>query len=300
MKSRWLEKAAAVLCALCLAVGVMSGAVFARDEGNDSATGEITVPEATFVILDETLAETSSGEARPVPTPEVTDNRNVLPVYVNGERAFACVLLDGVPYAAPEDFCAAIGMDMVIEAAVGSEYFVCNGRCFPVEGGVPTVGGQLRLPVETLSRCFGVRAVWDRVQWLMTIEAEGCALPESGDTWYNETDLYWLSRVVYAEAGNQSIDGQAAVADVVLNRVASEAFADQNSVYDVIFAKNQFEVVANGMIYMEPSESAVIAAKLALEGYNVAGDATYFSACAFGEGYECVAWIGDYCFMTAA
>ena len=295
MKSRWLEKTAAVLCAICLAVGVMSGVVFARDEEPGGASGEIALPEATFVIVDE-----ASEEAETVVT-EVTDNRNVLPLSVNGEQVSTCVLIDGVPFVNPEVLLSALGAEAVsVEAEIGAEYFVCNGRYFYVDGGVPSVGGELRLPVEQLAECLGIVVVWDRVQWTMSVEAGEYALPESGDAYYNETDLYWLSRVIYAEAGNQSLEGQIAVGNVVLHRVASEDFAGQDTVYDVIFAKNQFDVVANGMIYMEPSESAVIAAKIALEGCDVVSGAEYFATFDFGEGYECVAWIGDHCFMAAA
>lgn len=295
MKSRWLEKTAAVLCALCLAVGVMSGVVFARDEGDISASGEIALPEATFVIVDEASEE--AGEV----IPEITDNRNVLPLSVNGQAVCTCVLVDGVPFAAPEEILAALGAeDVSLAAEIGADYFVCNGRYFYVDGGIPSVGGQMRLPVEQLAKCLDVTAVWDRVQWTMSLEAETYSLPESGDTYYNETDLYWLSRVIYAEAGNQSLEGQIGVGNVVLHRLEGEEFAGQDTVYDVIFAKNQFDVVANGMIYMEPSESAVIAAKIALEGCDVVSGATYFATFDFGEGYECVLWIGDHCFMTAA
>jgi len=295
MKSRWLEKTAAVLCALCLAVGVMSGVVFARDEGDDSASGEIALPEATFVIVDEASEE--AGET----TPEITDNRNVLPLSVNGQSVCTCVLVDGVPFASPGEIFEALGAeDVSLKAEIGADYFVCNGRYFYVDGGIPSVGGQMRLPVEQLAKCLGVTAVWDRVQWTMSIEAETYSLPESGDTYYDETDLYWLSRVIYAEAGNQSLEGQIGVGNVVLHRLEREEFAGQDTVYDVIFAKNQFDVVANGMIYMEPSESAVIAAKIALEGCDVVSGATYFATFDFGEGYECVLWIGDHCFMTAA
>lgn len=295
MKRRWLEKTAAVLCALCLAVGVMGGVVFARDEDPDGASGEIALPEATFVIVNET-----SDEAEEIVT-EVTDNRNVLPLYVNGQQTGTCVLVDGVPFVSLDEFFGALGMEPVsIQAEIGAEYFVCNGRYFYVEGGIPSVGGELRLPVEQLSRCLGVTMVWDRAQWTMSIETAEYTLPEGGDTYYDDTDLYWLSRVIYAESGNQSLEGQIAVGNVVLHRMTSEEFVDQDTVYDVIFAKNQFDVVANGMIYMEPSESAVIAAKIALEGCDVVSGATYFASFDFGEGYECVTWIGDHCFMTAA
>ena len=62
--------------------------------------------------------------------------------------------------------------------------------------------------------------------------------------------------------------------NVVLNRVASSLFP--NSVYDVIFQRNQFTPASSGSINREPSEDAVIAAKLCLDGANTADNALYF------------------------
>ena len=293
MKRRMLEKMTAVACAVCLAVGVMSGVVFARDEAEVSQ--EIPAPEATFVVVD--LASAEAGAS----TEEIIDNRNTIPFFVNGEQITTSMLVNGVPYVCVAELCDALGAeDAPLEAEEGAVYFVCNGRYYYVADGVQVVGGQTWLPVEELADCFGISAVWDQILWTISVEAEGYALPESGSTYYDETDLYWLSRVIYAEAGNQPVEGQIAVGNVVLNRKADEGFVGQDTVYDVIFAKNQFDVVVNGMIYMEPGESAVIAAKLALEGYDVCSGATYFATFDFGEGYECVTWIGDHCFMTEA
>lgn len=335
MKGRILEKSAAIVCALCLAVGVMSGVVFARDdEPVEEATAE---PEATFVVLDwedvteatampeeepasadELLEETPSEEVpvepeTPAPAAEVTDNRTAIPFYVGDTLWGELPIVNGVPYAVAYDFCRALGLSasesfsdgvytviadgLEIRASEGRIWFSCNKRCLLVENGVQVMGGQVCLPVEALAKCLGASVSWDQVRWNIT--AAGDVYPlESGETFYDETDLYWLSRVIYAEAGDQPLRGMIAVGDVVLNRMASDDFEDQNTVYDVIFAKNQFEVVINGMIYMEPSEAAVTAAKLALEGYDVTGGCTCFATYYFGEGYECVMWIGDHCFMV--
>ena len=174
------------------------------------------------------------------------------------------------------------------------------GREVSKKDGVRLQDGRALLPMEAMAKCLGVAAEWDRVQWTVSVTANGVSPLESGRTYYDETDVYWLSHVIYAEAGNQSLRGQIAVGNVVMNRVASDKFPGQDSVYDVIFAKNQFEVVINGMIYMEPGDAAVIAAKLALEGYDICGGATYFATFDFGEGYECVMWIEDHCFMVEA
>lgn len=306
MKGRMAEKLAAVFCALCLTAGVMSSLVFARGE---EVADEPEAPQATFVILDEVIPETAA------PVPEVVDNRTTVPVFVDGEERGVCRIEAGLPYMAPDAFCRALGLEasvsesggitvsgdgFVIAADPDASYFVCNGRYLYVPDGVAVQGGQILLPVELLAKCLGVSAAWDRVAWTLNIRADAITPLESGDTYYVDTDVYWLSHVIYAEAGNQSLLGKIAVGSVVMNRIADEAFAGQDSVYDVIFAKNQFEVVINGMIYMEPDDSAVLAAKLALEGADVVDGATYFATFDFGEGYECVTWIGEHCFMKEA
>jgi N-acetylmuramoyl-L-alanine amidase len=98
-------------------------------------------------------------------------------------------------------------------------------------------------------------------------------IPTASDV-YNPNDLYWLSRVIFAESGTQPFEGMIGVGNVVLNRVESIRFPD--SVYDVIFQKNQFSVVDCGMIYREPDERSIIAAKLCLEGADSAGESLYF------------------------
>lgn len=328
MKVRFLEKVFAVACALILAVGVMRGAVFAR---SDDAADELPAePEATFVVVDLDLdaspvdaaapeelpaSETEATVPEAAPVLEVTDNRDSVPLTVNGAEAGECPIIGGIPYVDAERLCLALGMsvdartqsdtftmsgDLDLTARAGDIYFVCNDRCLYAADGVRLQEGHALLPMEAMAKCLNIAAEWDRVRWTVSVTADGVTPLESGRTYYDETDVYWLSRVIYAEAGSQPLLGQIAVGNVVLNRVASDRFPGQDNVYDVIFAKNQFEVVINGMIYMEPGETAVIAAKLALEGYDVSGGSTYFATFDFGEGYECVMWIGDHCFMVEA
>lgn len=57
-------------------------------------------------------------------------------------------------------------------------------------------------------------------------------------------DLEILAQLVHAEAGNQDLLGKRYVVDVVLNRVDSEIFPD--TIYGVIFQKNQFSVIKDG------------------------------------------------------
>ncbi len=59
-------------------------------------------------------------------------------------------------------------------------------------------------------------------------------------------EMQMLAQLIQAEAGNQDLDGKRLVADVVLNRVDSEKFKDQNDVKEVIYADKQFSVIKNG------------------------------------------------------
>lgn len=94
---------------------------------------------------------------------------------------------------------------------------------------------------------------------------------------YDESDLYWLARIIEAEAGAEGMDGKIAVGNVVLNRVDHANYPD--TIYDVIFDTQygtQFEPTANGTVYNAPSQESIEAARRALEGENVAGNALFF------------------------
>lgn len=56
----------------------------------------------------------------------------------------------------------------------------------------------------------------------------------------NKEERELLCRTVYCEAGNQSIETQEMVALTILNRLESDKFP--NTLHDVIYQKNQYEV----------------------------------------------------------
>lgn len=82
---------------------------------------------------------------------------------------------------------------------------------------------------------------------------------------YTEEDLYWLSRIISAEAGCTWIPDwvQIAVGSVVLNRVNSPLYP--NTIKDVIFQPGQYGPAWSGMIYYEPQSRCVENAKYLLE-----------------------------------
>lgn len=99
----------------------------------------------------------------------------------------------------------------------------------------------------------------------------------SSYTAYDEDAVYWLSRIIEAEASGEPYKGKVAVGEVILNRVKSDDFP--NTIWKVIFDDNfgiQFEPVANGTIYNTPSRESVKAAKEALSGSNYSGNSLYF------------------------
>ena len=83
----------------------------------------------------------------------------------------------------------------------------------------------------------------------------------------------------------ESLEGQIAVGNVVLNRVRSTEFPE--SVQAVVFDRKdgvQFEPVSNGSVYDEPTARSVLAAKAALAGTDIVGDCLYFYAPALSQG----------------
>lgn len=83
-----------------------------------------------------------------------------------------------------------------------------------------------------------------------------------------------LARVVYAEANTETLEGQIAVAQVVLNRVRSESFPD--TVSEVIYQERQFST-APILGRVTPTENNYEAVDLAFELEVVPYDVLYFS-----------------------
>lgn len=97
----------------------------------------------------------------------------------------------------------------------------------------------------------------------------------------SQEDYENLLRIVEAEASGEDENGKLLVANVVLNRVASEEFPD--TVTEVVFQQNngvtQFSPVANGRFWtVEVSEETISAVERALNGEDLSQGALYFAA----------------------
>ena len=88
------------------------------------------------------------------------------------------------------------------------------------------------------------------------------------------SDLYLLAQLVYAESRGEPFKGQVAVAAVVLNRVESSKFP--NSVAKVVYQSNAFDVVDDGQINLAPDQTALSAARDAMNGWDPSGGALFY------------------------
>ncbi len=167
------------------------------------------------------------------------------------------------------------GDGLTISARPGDLYMTVNDRVLYLPHGVCMADGSVLVPVRAMAEVLGSTVNWSRQEGVTVIPGDG--IPE--DAPYTEDDLYWMSRIISAESQGEPLLGKLAVGTVVLNRVASPEFPD--TIYDVIFDRKwgvQFTPTANGMIYKEPTQESILAAKMVLEGARAAGESLYFLA----------------------
>ena len=162
---------------------------------------------------------------------------------------------------------------LVIEAGKGATYLFANERCLYGVAANRLIDGQLWVPLNPLAKALGLTVGGADTASQRTIAGTYRALTPASQ-YYNADDLYWLSRIISAESRGESIRGQMAVGNTVLNRVRSASFP--NSIWGVIFQRGQFAPVLNGTIYNTPAWSSVTAAKMCLEGYAIDNGTLYF------------------------
>ena len=168
------------------------------------------------------------------------------------------------------------GNGLELTAAPGAIYILSNDRGLYVPEGVRVVEGRTVFSLRLLSQVTGGKLSWDAATGTAHLDTRGTVPARAA---YGEEDLYWMARIISAESRGEPLLGQIAVGNVVLNRVADKEFP--NTVKEVIFDDKyaiQFEPVENGTVYQEPTASAVLAAKISLEGADVIGPALYFYA----------------------
>ena len=109
------------------------------------------------------------------------------------------------------------------------------------------------------------------------------AMPVKAEQTYTDDDLYVLSHIISAEAGNCSEDMMLSVGSVVLNRVADDRFPD--TISEVVFQEGQYAPTWDGAYYNEPTEAAKkVAKRLLEEGSQIDGSVVFQAEFPQGNG----------------
>jgi len=216
-------------------------------------------------------------------------------VYLDGREVLQgeCMIIDSITYVPLRSFCnlldecriswngvtatATVKSDhLTLTVQNNALYIIANGHYFYTVGRVMNLNGRLYVPIRPLARAFAEELSWNASARRVELTSRGSVRAVKPAA-YASDEVYWLSRIISAEAKGESLKGQIAVGNVVLNRVRSSAYP--NTIYGVIFDRKhgtQFSPVSYGTIYNRPTESAVIAAKICLEGYTLSDSILFF------------------------
>ncbi len=182
------------------------------------------------------------------------------------------------------------GTNLSITVKVGDPYITVNERIFYTGKKVISLGGWIFVPLTSMCKALNATVTIRSGYYDAFITSGDPTRVKWASEYYDSTDLYWLSRIISAEAKGEPFAGQIAVGNVVLNRVKSSQYP--NTVKGVIFDTKygtQFSPVASGTIYNTPTASAVMAAKICLEGYSLSTKMIYF----YNPKIATSSWIGQ-------
>ena len=169
------------------------------------------------------------------------------------------------------------GTNLEIIARAGDLYIEANDRYFYTGGEVLAINGEIYVPILPITKALNSHWSYNSDNSTFYIYSGDTRLLRRGAQFYREDEVFWLARIITAEAKGEPMKGKMAVGNVVLNRVRSSAYP--NTIYGVIFDKRygiQFSPVANGTIYQTPTADSIIAAKMCLEGYTLSDEIIYF------------------------
>lgn len=245
-----------------------------------------------LLLIGAMAVGTAAAEERAVAFPNGSSPTRV---YLDGREVLTgeCILYDSITYVPLRSFCnlldsckfswngntatATVKTDhLTLHVQNDALYIIANGHYLYTVGKVMNLQGHMYVPIRPLAKAFAEDLKWNATARCveLTTKGEVRAIKTAN---YNADDLYWLSRIISAEAKGEPLLGQIAVGNVVLNRVRSSSYP--NTIYGVIFDRKhgtQFSPVSFGTIYQKPSESSVIAAKICLEGYSLSDSVLFF------------------------
>ena len=190
-----------------------------------------------------------------------------------------------------DSVCAQEGIENVLEAAVlrqgskGSEVREVQRRLKlwgyyngAVDGvfGEGTKAAIIRFQKKNGLKADGVvgKATYKALGMTSSYEALNGASASGSVGGYNSSDVYLLARTIYAEGRGEPYVGQVAIGAVVLNRVRNNAFP--NTISGVVYQKHAFTAVSDGQINLPPNDTAMKAARDAINGWDPTGGALYY------------------------
>lgn len=286
---------AALLCSAAPAAYAeeSAGALRSRasDISNSSAEGTYNVNNA-LNYPGVTIADGKISYKLPGISGKSISSYTALTVTVNGRPlAYSGRMINSTVYLPLRAFANALGMassynsqtrtttlkaqGLTLTATDGAYVTYANDRAlFGFAQSVIMSDGRMYVPMSTLLKACGLSAERSG----STVSISGSFTPlESAGRFYREDEVFWLARIITAEARGESLLGQIAVGNVILNRVASREYP--NTIYGVIFDRKwgvQFSPVLDGSIYNTPTYTATLAAKICLEGSKLSDDSLFF------------------------
>ena len=87
-------------------------------------------------------------------------------------------------------------------------------------------------------------------------------------------EVYLLAACIHGEARGEPYTGQVAIGAVILNRVRSSKFP--SSIAGVVYQTGAFDAVSDGQINLSPGETALRAARDAMNGWDPSGGCLYY------------------------
>ncbi len=210
----------------------------------------------------------------PDTSPYLENNRTFVPIRFISETLNATAEWDATTSTA-----IITSGEKTIKLPVGSEIATVNGVPHQVDAPVKLFNGRVFIPIRFVSEILECQVGWDGEKYavILTTDSSQPVTASLSKSAYTSEDLYWLSRIVSAEAGGESYAGKLAVANVIINRKASSDYPD--TIKGVIFDRKfsvQFTPIQNGSIYNTPSQESIQAATDALEGTNNIGSSLFF------------------------
>lgn len=192
-------------------------------------------------------------------------------------RAFANALGDAkVSYDSSTKTATLSMSGLYLTATDGGFVTYANDRpLFSFSPNVLMSNGKMYISAVTLTKALGVEI---KSQTNSEVSISGRYTPLThASKFYRADEVLWLSKIISAESKGESLIGQIAVGDVIMNRVKSNLYP--NTIYSVIFDRKygvQFSPTLDGSIYNDPTYTATLAAKICLEGTSLSDNALFF------------------------